>query len=75
MERTDNIGLGHTLLKLKQASIKNENRATQVVVVGAGPSGSTVSPLLKSRGIDVVVIEKRRSLVSQLAASSLYGGG
>lgn len=30
----------------------------QVVVVGAGPSGSTVSALLKSRGIDVVVLEK-----------------
>jgi len=30
----------------------------QVVVVGAGPSGSIVSTLLKSRGIDVVVIEK-----------------
>lgn len=45
--------------------MKTEHK--QVVVVGAGPSGSTVSALLKSRGIDVVVIEKRRSLVSQLA--------
>ncbi|MEF1342296.1 tryptophan 7-halogenase, partial [Vibrio rotiferianus] len=30
----------------------------QVVVVGAGPSGSTVSALLNMRGINVVVIEK-----------------
>lgn len=36
--------------------MKTEHK--QVVVVGAGPSGSTVSALLKSRGIDVVVIEK-----------------
>ncbi|WP_104037945.1 NAD(P)/FAD-dependent oxidoreductase [Vibrio jasicida] len=30
----------------------------QVVVIGAGPSGSTVSALLNARDIDVVVIEK-----------------
>ncbi|MGR5138305.1 NAD(P)/FAD-dependent oxidoreductase [Vibrio jasicida] len=30
----------------------------QVVVIGAGPSGSTVSALLNARNIDVVVIEK-----------------
>lgn len=36
--------------------MKKEN--TQVVVVGAGPSGSTVSALLHAQNIDVVVIEK-----------------
>lgn len=32
--------------------------STQVVVVGAGPSGSTVSALLHAQNIDVIVIEK-----------------
>ncbi|CAM2805604.1 FAD-binding domain-containing protein [Vibrio mytili] len=36
--------------------MKSERK--QVVVIGAGPSGSTVAALLKGRGVDVVVIEK-----------------
>lgn len=32
--------------------------STQVVVIGAGPSGSTVSALLNAQDIDVIVIEK-----------------
>lgn len=36
--------------------MKSERK--QVVVLGAGPSGSTVAALLKGRGVDVVVIEK-----------------
>ncbi|WP_038173276.1 NAD(P)/FAD-dependent oxidoreductase [Vibrio pacinii] len=33
-------------------------QVTQVVVVGAGPSGSTVSALIHAQNIDVIVIEK-----------------
>tara|TARA_Y100001956_G_C4128762_1_gene192097 strand:+ start:5963 stop:7213 length:1251 start_codon:yes stop_codon:yes gene_type:complete len=35
-----------------------KTESTQVVVVGAGPSGSTVSALLKAQNVDVIVIEK-----------------
>ncbi len=35
-----------------------KTESTQVVVVGAGPSGSTVSALLQAQGVDVIVIEK-----------------
>ncbi|MEZ8098943.1 NAD(P)/FAD-dependent oxidoreductase [Vibrio bivalvicida] len=34
--------------------------STQVVIVGAGPSGSTASALLHAQGIEVIVIEKAR---------------
>lgn len=35
-----------------------KTESTQVVVVGAGPSGSTVSALLKAQNVGVIVIEK-----------------
>ncbi|WP_394143443.1 NAD(P)/FAD-dependent oxidoreductase [Vibrio atypicus] len=35
-----------------------KTESTQVVVVGAGPSGSTVSALLKAQNVSVIVIEK-----------------
>lgn len=35
-----------------------KTESTQVVVIGAGPSGSTVSALLLAQNIDVIVIEK-----------------
>ncbi|HAS6164509.1 TPA: NAD(P)/FAD-dependent oxidoreductase [Vibrio vulnificus] len=35
-----------------------EKQSTQVVIIGAGPSGSTASALLHQRGIKVIVLEK-----------------
>ncbi|EPR4992523.1 NAD(P)/FAD-dependent oxidoreductase [Vibrio navarrensis] len=35
-----------------------QKQSTQVVIIGAGPSGSTAAALLKAQNIDVIVLEK-----------------
>ncbi|WP_373419680.1 NAD(P)-binding protein [Vibrio tarriae] len=35
-----------------------QKQSTQVVIIGAGPSGATAAALLKAQNIDVIVLEK-----------------
>jgi 3-(3-hydroxy-phenyl)propionate hydroxylase len=44
---------------------------TQVLVVGAGPTGLTVAHLLRSYGVEVLVVERSRSTTDQPRAVSL----
>lgn len=43
-----------------------QKQSAQVVIIGAGSSGSTAAALLKAQNIDVIVLEKRNFRVFQL---------
>lgn len=44
----------------------NQKQRTQVVIIGAGPSGSVAAALLHQQQIDVIILEKVLSRVFQL---------
>ena len=69
MKRVDDVDISMTILDTYYAKLRNRI-ASDVIIVGAGPSGLMAAILLARAGYKVTVIEKRLS-----AGGGIWGGG
>ncbi|MEQ4563482.1 MAG: FAD-dependent oxidoreductase, partial [Acinetobacter sp.] len=44
---------------MQPSSLKHSNEYTDVVIIGAGPAGSSAAALLRQHGLNVLVLEKQ----------------
>jgi len=47
------------MCRMQPASLKYSNEYTDVVIIGAGPAGSSAAALLRQHGLNVLVLEKQ----------------